>query len=80
MEIEEWDDKKRYKILYIINWTKRGLHAAKSGGNINIVKEAEKLTLKDGKTSFSFCIFYFFLIVYYSIVFKIFYYLSGILK
>ena len=38
----------------LIDWTKRGLRAVKSGGNVNIVKEAEKLTVKDGKTFFQY--------------------------
>ena len=38
----------------LINWAKRGIHAAKSGRRVNIAKEAEKLTVKDGKTFFQY--------------------------
>ena len=36
------------------DWTKSGLNALKSGVNVNIAKEAEKLTVKDGKTFFQY--------------------------
>jgi uncharacterized protein (DUF697 family) len=38
----------------LIDWTKSGLNAVKSGVNVNIAKEAEKLTVKDGKTFFQY--------------------------
>ena len=36
------------------DWTKSGLNAVKSGVNVNIAKEAEKLTVKDGQSFFQY--------------------------
>ena len=38
----------------LMDWTKSGLNAVKSGVNVNIAKEAEKLTVKDGKSFFQY--------------------------